>query len=121
MITSDTSLENVNEDKVIGFLGGMDIPGINDFLVGYIQGALYVEPEIKVLTTYAGSFVDPAKGKELSLAMYQSGADIAFNVAGQTGLGLIDAAFESERYAIGVDSDQSALYRETEPARRTAY
>lgn len=117
MVTSDTSLENVNEEKVIGFLGGMDIPGINDFLVGYIQGALHVEPEIKVLTTYAGSFVDPAKGKELSLAMYQSGADIAFNVAGQTGLGLIDAAFESERYAIGVDSDQSALYRETEPGK----
>lgn len=120
LVTSDSSLENTNDAAVIGFLGGMDIPGINDFLVGYIQGALYVNPDIKVVTTYAGSFVDPAVGKELSLAMYQSNVDIAFNVAGQTGLGLIDAAYESNRYAIGVDSDQSELYQETEPEKAKA-
>ncbi|CAM3633403.1 BMP family ABC transporter substrate-binding protein [Erysipelothrix urinaevulpis] len=115
LVTQDTSIENINEDKVIGFLGGMDIPGINDFLVGYIQGAQHVDKDVKVVTTYAGDFSDPAIGKELSLAMYSSNVDIAFNVAGQTGLGLIDAAFESNRYAIGVDSDQSALYKDSEP------
>lgn len=117
MITSDTSIKDINEQKIIGFLGGMDIPGINDFLVGYIQGALYVDPEIKVATTYAGAFTDPAKGKELGLGMYNLGADIAFNVAGQTGLGLIDSALESKKYAIGVDSDQSMLYADTEPEK----
>lgn len=117
LVTKDKSIENINDDAVIGFLGGMDIPGINDFMVGYIQGALHVNPEIKVISTYAGSFSDPAVGKELSLAMYRANVDIAFNVAGQTGLGLIDAATESKRYAIGVDSDQSALYKDTEPAK----
>ncbi len=117
LVTKDTSIDNINDQNLIGFLGGMDIPGINDFLVGYIQGALHVNPDVNVVSTYAGSFSDPAVGKELSLAMFQSGVDIAFNVAGQTGLGLIDAALESERYAIGVDSDQSELYRETDPAK----
>lgn len=115
MITSSNNLPEINSEKLIGFLGGMDIPGINDFLVGYIQGALYIDPEIKIATTYAGTFSDPAKGKELGLGMYNMGVDIAFNVAGQTGLGLIDAAYETKKYAIGVDSDQSLLYAETEP------
>lgn len=92
----------------------MDIPGINDFLVGYIQGAQYVDKDVKVQSIYAGDFTDPAKGKELGLGMYNSKVDIAFNVAGQTGLGLIDAAAESKKYAIGVDSDQAALYMDTD-------
>ena len=90
--TSDMPL--ANPDKTIGFLGGMDIPVINDFKVGYIQGAHYIDPDIKVLVSYAGSFSDPAKGKELVLAQYDQGADISFNVAGETGLGLLDAAKE---------------------------
>ena len=116
LITS-SDMELANPDKKIGFLGGMDIPGINDFLVGYIQGAQFVDKDIKVITTYAGSFVDPAAGKELSLSVYNSGVDIAFNVAGQTGHGLIDAANEAKKYAIGVDSDQAKLYMETDPAK----
>lgn len=117
LMTTKTNVENINDQKIIGFLGGMDIPGINDFLVGYIQGAQFVDKDVKVVTTYAASFVDPAKGKELSLGMYNLGADIAFNVAGQTGLGLIDAAFEANKYAIGVDSDQAALYKDKDPKK----
>lgn len=114
MVTkSDMSL--ANKDNVIGFLGGMDIPGINDFLVAYIQGAQYVDPDVKVITSYAGSFTDPAKGKEISEAQYDSKADICFNVAGGTGLGLIDAAAEKNKYAIGVDSDQAMIYKSTDP------
>lgn len=117
MVTSNKEMKNTNDEKFIGFLGGMDIPGINDFLVGYIQGAQYIDKDIKVATSYAGTFTDPAKGKELGIGMYNMGVDIAFNVAGQTGLGLIDAAYESNKYAIGVDSDQSKLYGETEPEK----
>lgn len=111
MITT-SGMPKTNPEPIIGFLGGMDIPVINDFLVGYIEGAKYINPNIKVLISYVGSFNDPAKGKELSLAMYRQGADIIFNVAGNTGVGLLEAAKEADRWAIGVDSDQALIYED---------
>ncbi|MCD9023596.1 BMP family ABC transporter substrate-binding protein [Cohnella silvisoli] len=113
-LATSSGLPNTNPDKVIGFLGGMDIPGINAFLVGYIEGAKYVDPDIKVAISYAGDFANPAKGKELSLIQYNSGADVIFNVAGGTGLGVFDAAKEKKKYAIGVDSDQAMLLKDTD-------
>lgn len=110
--TSDMPL--ANPEKLIGFLGGMDNPGINDFLVGYIEGAKYVEPEIKVAISYVGDFANPAKGKEMSISQYNAGVDVGFNVAGMTGLGQLDAAKEKDRYAIGVDSDQALLFKDTD-------
>lgn len=101
--------------KNIGFLGGMDIPVINDFLVGYIEGARSVTPDIKVAIAYAGSFNDAAKGKELALAQYRSGSAIGFNVAGLTGLGQLAAAKDAGRYALGVNSDQEAIFKESDP------
>ena len=100
----------------LGFLGGLDIPVINDFLTGYIAGAQAVEPDAKVAVSYIGSFDDAAKGKELALAQYRTGVAIGFNVAGQAGLGQLAAAKEMQRYAIGVDSDQSAIFRANDPA-----
>lgn len=114
---TQSDMPNANKDNVIGFLGGMDIPGINAFLVGYIQGAQYVDPNVKVAVSYAGDFVNPAKGKELSLIQYNSGVDIIFNVAGGTGLGIFDAAKEKKKYAIGVDSDQALLLKDTDPEK----
>lgn len=116
MVTT-SDLPQANPEKVVGFLGGMDIPVINDFKVGYEQGAKYIDPDVKVLVSYAGAFNDSAKGKELVLAQYEQGADIAFNVAGETGLGLIDAAKEKKRYAIGVDSDQYQLFADSDPEK----
>lgn len=113
--TSDMPL--ANPEKIIGFLGGMDIPVINDFKVGYIQGAKYIDPEVQVLVSYAASYTDPAKGKELALAQYNQGADISFNVAGETGLGLLDAAKEMKKYAIGVDSDQYLMFKDSDPEK----
>lgn len=100
----------VSETGTIGFLGGMDITGINDFLVGYIEGAKSVNPDIKVAISYIGNFNDAAKGKEMALAQYNNGVDIGYNVAGGAGLGQIDAAVETGKLAIGVDSDQFALF-----------
>ncbi|MEK3717459.1 BMP family ABC transporter substrate-binding protein [Paenibacillus sp. FSL P2-0089] len=116
-LATQSDMPNANKDNVIGFLGGMDIPGINAFLVGYIQGAQYVDPEVKVAVSYAGDFVNPAKGKELSLIQYNSGVDIIFNVAGGTGLGIFDAAKEKNKYAIGVDSDQAMLLKDTDSVK----
>jgi basic membrane protein A len=114
MVTTST-MPLANKQKVIGFLGGMDIPVINDFLVGYIEGAQYIDPATKVAISYIGSFDDSAKGKEMALAQYAQGADIGYNVAGQAGLGQLDAAKDVKRYAIGVDSDQAAIFATSDP------
>jgi basic membrane protein A len=106
-----------NKNKLIGFLGGMDIPVINDFLVGYIEGAHYIDKGMKIAISYIGSFDDSAKGKEMALAQYRQGACIGYNVAGQAGLGQLDAAKDMNRYAIGVDSDQAAIFMTSDPAK----
>jgi basic membrane protein A len=113
-LVTKSGLPLANNDNTIGFLGGLDIPGINDFLVGYIKGATDIDPAIKILISYAGDFGDPAKGKELSIVQYNAGADIIYNVAGGTGLGLMDAAKLKNKYAIGVDSDQAMLFATTD-------
>ncbi len=95
---------------MLGFVGGMDIPPINDFLVGYIEGALAVNPDVKVIATYPGDYYDPAKGKEHGIVLSNQGAEVMFAAAGPTGLGVIEAAVEADKYIIGVDSDQSAGY-----------
>jgi basic membrane protein A len=101
----------LSKTGVIAFLGGMDIPVISDFLVGYIEGAQAANPAIKVATTYAGSWGDSAKGKELALTMLNNqNADVIFNVAGGTGIGGIEAAVETGKWALGVDSDQAMIY-----------
>lgn len=104
----------LGEDK-IGFIGGMDIPGINEFLVGYIEGAQAVNPDIKVATSYVGSFSDTAKGKENGLLLYNSGLSVIFAAAGQSGLGVIDAAVQQGKFVIGVDTDQAEILKETKP------
>jgi len=100
----------------LGFLGGMDIPIINDFLVGYAAGARAVTPGIRMQVAYAGNFSDAAKGKELALAQFRSGVGIGLQVAGQTGLGLLAAAKDSGKYAIGANSDQASLFLASDPA-----
>ena len=110
MFTQKTDIPGVNAQKTVGFVGGVDIPVIRDFLAGYEQGAKYIDPETKVLVAFAGSFRDPLKGKELTLAQYGQGADIVYNVASNTGNGILEAASESKKYAIGVDMNQDAFY-----------
>ena len=90
----------------IGMVGGMDIPVIRNFQVGYEAGAKYINPDIQVETIFAGDFEDPAKGKESALALYAKGVDIVFQVAGKTGEGVFEAAKDTGKFAIGVDSDQ---------------
>jgi len=86
-------------------------PIIWDFLIGYIEGAKSVNPNIKVAVSYTNNFADSAKAKELSLAQINTnGADVIFSVAGASGAGTIEACAESGKYVIGVDSDQAAQY-----------
>ncbi len=108
-------MEGTNDAPIIGAVGGQQIPVIDDFIVGYEQGACLVNPDTQSIVQYAGSWNDPARGKEITLAMYEQGADIVFQIAGGTGVGVFEAAHEQARYAIGVDSDQATIVAETDP------
>ncbi len=106
MFTKCTDIEGVNDKNIIGWVGGMDVPVLHDFYVGYEQGAKYIDPDIEVLQSFAGTWSDPLKGKELTLAQYDQGADIVMNVASGTGAGVLEGAKEAGKYAIGVDLNQ---------------
>ena len=99
----------LTETGKIGAVGGEDSETINDFIVGYEAGAKYAREDVEVQVQYAGTYDDPAKGKELALALYDGGCDIVFQVASRTGEGVFEAAAERGLYAIGVDSDQKYI------------
>jgi basic membrane protein A len=99
----------MTKSNIIGILGGQNSTTINDFVIGYEQGARSVNPDIDILVAYAQSWNDSAKGEELAKDMYKEGADIIFQAAGTTGLGVFLAVLNSDKYAIGVDSDQALL------------
>jgi basic membrane protein A len=107
MTTSDS--EGANDELVLGFVGGLDLPVINDFRAGFVQGAESVADGVEVLTAYAGGFGDPGQGRELAEAQIDAGADVVFQVAGGTGFGVFEAATARGVYAIGVDQNQNAL------------
>ncbi|HIR05516.1 MAG TPA: BMP family ABC transporter substrate-binding protein [Candidatus Copromonas faecavium] len=108
---TSSDMEYANEDAVIGFVGARDTAVvINDSAVGYIEGAQFINPDIQVLVSYVGSYVDSATAKELALTQYSSGADCVFVAAGPASVGVIEAAAESQKYVIGVDSDQALAY-----------
>jgi len=108
-------MDGTNDAPIIGAVGGQQIPVIDDFIVGYEQGACLINPDTQSIVQYAGSWNDPARGKEITLAMYEQGADIVFQIAGGTGVGVFEAAYEQGHYAIGVDSDQATIVAETDP------
>ena len=103
----------VSETGVVGAVGGEDAATINDFIVGYTQGAEYYGTEngkaVNVVKNYAGTYDDPAKGKECALALHDQCADVIFQIASATGDGVFEAAKEKGFYAIGVDSDQKYI------------
>ncbi len=105
----------VSETGTIGFLGGMDDVSIHEFAVGYIEGAKAINPDVKVLTSWVGSYYDAATAKTMATAQYDQGADIGFNVAGASGLGQIQAAAEKGKWAIGVDADQYEIFKVDQP------
>ena len=111
-MTVDTNIANINADAVVGFVGGVDSPVINDFLIGFIEGAQSVNPDIKVDTRYTNDYVDTAIAKEYGLSMINDNkCDIIWGVAGNAGNGAAEAALETGKaWFIGVDSDQELTF-----------
>jgi basic membrane protein A len=101
-----------SESGVIGFIGGQEIDLIKRFEAGYTAGAKYINPDIEVKVQYLGPAGDdtawgsPDEAKEIANGWYADGADVIYTAAGGSGQGTIEAAVESDKWAIGVDSDQ---------------
>jgi basic membrane protein A len=98
----------------IGFVGGMDIPLIRKFALGYRAGAQYVNPGVEVFENMTGTtpaaWGDPTKGAELARSQFGRGADVIFHAAGATGIGVMQAAKDEGRLSIGCDSNQNYLH-----------
>lgn len=110
LLTLDTSIKNVNADKIIGVVGGDTDPVVSAFVFAYENGARSVDPQIQVLkTSLGGAWDDSAKGKQAALQQFDQNADVVFQVAAAAGLGVLQAAEERQLYAIGVDTNQNDL------------
>jgi basic membrane protein A len=97
----------------VGFVGGMDIPLISKFACGYVGGVKSVNSSATVYQNMTGStpsaWNDPAKGAELTQSQIDRGADVVYHAAGGTGSGVIRAAADAGKLAIGVDSNQNGM------------
>ena len=109
LVAQDASIKGMSGKPVIGVIGGAKSVGIDKFIVGYIQGARAVDPKAEVKVAYSNNFGDPAIGLQMAKAMFDAGANVVYQVAGGTGLGVIKAAKESGKFAIGVDTDQDGI------------
>jgi basic membrane protein A len=103
-----------SETGKVGFVGGMDIPLIRKFACGYVQGVKAVNPDAEVFQNMTGTtgaaWNDPVKGGELAKSQIDRGADVVYHAAGGTGIGVLQAAADEDKYGIGVDSNQNYLH-----------
>ena len=95
------------DEATVGFAGGEDIDLINAFEQSYIEGVEWVDDDIEVLTGYGGSFSDSSALNEVASSQFDDGADIVWHAAAAAGAGAFSAAQDNDRFALGVDSDQS--------------
>ena len=99
----------MSKTNTIGFIGGMSVPIIHSFQYGFKAGAKEANKKIIVLEQYSESFTDAAKGKAIANQMISKNADVVFHAAGAVGDGVIEAAKEKNKMAVGVDRDQNYL------------
>ena len=98
----------------VGFIGGMDIPLIRNFASGYAQGVRYANGSANIDSDMVGktpeAWSDPDKAHDIALKQFKSGAEIIFAAAGGSGVGVLKAAQEANKFAIGVDTNQNGLF-----------
>lgn len=102
-------------EKKLGFIGSLDTAVINDFLLGYIEGVKSVDPEIKIMTSYVGSYEDVSKCMEMTTQLYNQGAQIVYAPTSQSILGAVSAAQKADKYLIACDQDLYTELKDTEP------
>ena len=94
---------------MVSTVGGQKIPPVDHYIAGFQAGAKKAFPGVETLNGYSQDFVDQAKCKEIALDQIAKGSKVVFQVAGQCGLGALDAAKEKGVQGIGVDDDQAYL------------
>jgi basic membrane protein A len=97
----------MTESNTVSTVGGIKIPPVDNWIAGFRQAVKDTNPDVKLLNAYSQDFVDQAKCKEIALDQIAQGSDVVFQVAGQCGLGALDAACQEGVFAIGVDADQA--------------
>lgn len=102
-------VKDAGGDQVISTVGGQKIPPVDAYIAGFQAGAKEANPDVETLNGYSQDFVDQAKCKELALNQIGEGSQVVFQVAGQCGLGALDAAEQRDAKGIGVDADQGYL------------
>lgn len=102
-----------SESNKIGYIGGADVPLLQEFEAGYVAGIHAINPEAEVTVEYistdATGFGQPEKAKELALAQYANGIDVIYVAAGGSGQGVLEAAQEQEKFIIWVDANGNHL------------
>ena len=107
----------LSKTGTLGEILGMEIGPVLEFAVGFEQGAKAANPNVKVVRAVSDNFEDPAKGKEIALSQLAAGADVIFPIAGGTGVGALQAVRDAGKLAVGVDSDQAAIFAPTDAAQ----
>lgn len=104
----------ISNSEQLGFIGGMDVPLINNFALGFYQGAKYSNPDIELNRDIVGSdpsaWNDPERAKSLAKRQFNEGVGVIFAAAGGSSIGVLEAAEEMGKYAIGVDTNQNSLF-----------
>ncbi len=105
---------SISPTKKIGFIGGMNVPLINNFAMGFYQGAKYhdsaIEMERDTIGKEPGAWNNPERARALAKKQYNNGVGVIFAAAGGSSIGVLEAAEEMGRYAIGVDTNQNSLF-----------
>jgi basic membrane protein A and related proteins len=99
----------VTKTKSVGVIGGTDIPAIRRIIAGFKQGVTYQDSNVKIFSDFAGTFSDPEIGLKMALSRYGEGADVIHNAASKTGLGIIEAAKQLNKWTTGTSGDQRYL------------
>ncbi len=105
---------SVSDSKKLGFIGGMDVPLINNFALGYYQGARYIRSDVELVRDNVGddpqAWNNPERAKSLAKKQFNDGVDVIFAAAGGSSIGVLEAAEEMGKHAIGVDTNQNNLF-----------
>jgi len=107
--TKQTEIQGINEDAVIGWIGGMNIPIVKTYYMAFEKGAKSVDPEIQILEQYTGSWEDPEEGQRLALALYEQGADVVVGLAGGSNEGVVNASEEAGFYLITASNEMEQI------------
>ncbi|MDA8194010.1 MAG: BMP family ABC transporter substrate-binding protein [Thermaerobacter sp.] len=109
LVQKQHALPNINQYNTLGVVGGMAIPPVNTYIAGFYAGVHAVDPSAKIILKYTNDFNNPNNGQTFAQSEIAQHADIIFQVAGGSGLGVITAAQQAHLYAIGVDANQNYL------------